>query len=189
MTQEPGAKNQETITKILLSVIFLIGFGLLGFWVEQKVGWIKVFDLSALDFILIGLATFRLGRMIAFDRIMDPLRAPFTKVVDDNSGDGKAVVPRGTGFRQAMGQLICCPTCVGTWVAAVLVTLMLVVPAGTRIFLYATAAVGVAELLHSLTEVLCWSSRQGRTASGYTIQKKKALAEKIARKTAHSQDS
>jgi len=119
---------------------------------------------------------------------MDPLRAPFTKVVEDNSGDGKTVVPRGVGVRQALGQLISCPICVGTWVAAILVAMMLVAPAGTRIFLYATAAVGVAELLHSLTEALCWSGRRGRTSSGYTIQKKKALAEKIARETAHGHE-
>src|SRR3990170_7047199 len=180
MPRDPRSKQQETVAKIILSVLFMGVLGLLAYWVEVKAGWLKILELTAMDVILIGLATFRLGRMIAFDRIMDPLRVPFTKVVDDSSGEGKTVVPRGTGFRQAMGQLICCPTCVGTWVAAVLVALMLVVPAGTRIFLYATAAVGVAELLHSLTEVLCWSSRQGRTASGYTIQKKKALAEKIA---------
>ena len=187
MPQDPRSKQQESITKILLSVLFMGGLGLLAYWVEVKVGWLKIVELELLDIVLIGIATFRLGRMIAFDRIMDPLRVPFSKVVDDNSGEGKTVVPRGSGFRQAMGQLIVCPTCVGTWVAAVLVALMLVYPAGTRIFLYATAAVGIAEVLHSLTEVLCWTARQARTSSGYVMEKKKALKEQNESQTSHSQ--
>ncbi|HWR66926.1 MAG TPA: DUF1360 domain-containing protein [Bellilinea sp.] len=187
MPQDPRSKQQESITKILLSVLFMGGLGLLAYWVEVKVGWLKIAELELLDIVLIGIATFRLGRMIAFDRIMDPLRVPFSKVVDDNSGEGKTVVPRGSGFRQAMGQLIVCPACVGTWVAAVLVALMLVYPAGTRIFLYATAAVGIAELLHSLTEVLCWTARQARTSSGYVMEKKKALKEQNESHTSHSQ--
>ena len=114
MPQDPRSKQQESITKILLSVLFMGGLGLLAYWVEVKVGWLKIVELELLDIVLIGIATFRLGRMIAFDRIMDPLRVPFSKVVDDNSGEGKTVVPRGSGFRQAMGQWIVCPTCVGT---------------------------------------------------------------------------
>jgi len=187
MPQDPRSKQQESMAKILISVLFMGGLGLLAYWVEVKVGWLKIVELELLDIVLIGIATFRLGRMIAFDRIMDPLRAPFSKVVDDNSGEGKTVVPRGGGFRQAMGQLIVCPTCVGTWVAAVLVALMLIYPAGTRIFLYATAAVGIAELLHSLTEVLCWTARQARTSSGYVMEQKKALKDQNESKTSHSQ--
>ena len=188
MPQDPRSKQQETTAKIILSVLFMGILGLLAYWVEIKVGWIKLLELSVVDILLISVATFRLGRMIAFDRIMDPLRAPFTKVVDDNSGDGKTAVPRGAGFRQALGQLIVCPTCVGTWVAALLVAFMLVYPAGTRIFLYATAAVGLAEILNSLTEALCWSARHSRTSSGYVMQEKKASAERNESQTSHSQD-
>jgi len=187
MPQDPRSKQQESIAKILLTFLFMGGLGLLAYWVEIKVGWMKIYELKLLDVVLIGVATFRLGRMIAFDRIMDPLRAPFSKVVDDNSGEGKTVVPRGNGFRQAFGQLIVCPTCVGTWVAAALVALMLVYPTGTRIFLYATAAVGIAEILHSLTETLCWSARQARTSSGYVLEKKKALKERIESEISHRQ--
>lgn len=187
MPQDPRSKKQESIAKILLSILFMGGLGLLAYWVEIKVGWLKIIELELLDIVLIGIATFRLGRMIAFDRIMDPLRAPFSKVVDDNSGEGKTVVPRGSGFRQALGQLIVCPTCVGTWVAAVLVALILMYPAGTRIFLYATAAVGIAEVLHSLTEILCWNARQARTSSGYILEKKKAIKEQTESQSSHSQ--
>jgi len=188
MPRDPRSKQQETVAKIILSVLFMGVLGLLAYWVEVKAGWLKILELTAMDVILIGVSTFRLGRMIAFDRIMDPLREPFSKVVDDNSGEGKTVVPRGNGFRQALGQLIVCPTCVGTWVAAVLVALMLVYPAGTRIFLYATAAVGLAEILHSLTEVLCWTARNARTSSGYVMEKKKAVKVQNESLNSHSQD-
>lgn len=124
--------------------------------------------------------------MISYDRIMDPLRAPFTRVVADSSGEGKTIVPRGTGIRQAIGQLISCPICVGTWVAAIFVVMMLAAPNGTRIFLYTIAAVGLAEILNSLTETLCWTGRSGRSMSGLAIQKRMNLMKDGSQDGSHS---
>jgi len=189
MPSDPGMKMQENLTKVGLTVLFLGIIGLLGYWVERNAAWVKIRELSTFDFILLGLATFRLGRMIAFDRIMDPFRAPFTKVVDDNSGEGKTVVPRGKGFLQAFGQLISCPICVGTWLSAFLVGLMLIVPDATRIFLYIIGAAAVAEVVHSFTEALCWFARSSRTASGLTIQQRKKWMESNESQNAHSHNS
>lgn len=187
MPQDPKAKQQESATKIVLIVLFLGGLGVLAWVVEKGGSGLKLTELSLLDIILIGFATFRLGRMIAYDRIMDPVRAPFTRVVDDNSGEGKTIAPKGKGARQALGQLISCPTCIGTWVAAFLVLMLLIAPEGTRIFLYATAAVALAEILNSLTETLCWAGRSGRTASGLSIQKRQNLKEQADQNNAHRQ--
>src|SRR5574340_132426 len=125
MPQDPKSKQQDSITKIVLILLFLGGFRVLAWVVENGGGKLQLAVLSLLDIVLIGFDTFRLGRMISYDRVMDPLRAPFTKVVNDNSGEGKTVAARGTGFRQTIGQLISCPICVGTWVAAILVVMML----------------------------------------------------------------
>lgn len=189
MPENPRSKLQENIAKVFLTVAFLGIVGMLGWWVETKAGWVKVTQLSVMDLVLLGFATYRLGRMLAFDRIMDPFRAPFTKVVDDNSGDGKTVVPRGTGVQQSLGQLLSCPICAGTWVAVVLVGLLLVAPSGTRIFLYVISAAALAELLHSLTETLCWVARHNRTASGAIIHAKDHSDQSARSDTAHSHEN
>lgn len=187
MPQDPKSRRQDSIAKIVLIVIFLGGLGVLAWVVERGGKGLQLTDLSLVDFVLIGIATFRLGRMISYDRVMDPLRAPFTRVVADSSGEGKTVAPRGSGLRQTIGQLISCPICVGTWVAAFLVLMMLAAPNGTRIFLYVIAAVGLAEILNSLTETLCWAGRSGRSMSGLAIQKRLNLMKEASQDDLHTQ--
>lgn len=185
MPQDPKSKQLESATKLVLILLFLVGILAIGWLVQRSGSNMNLSDLSLVDLTLIALATFRLSRMIAFDRIMDPLRTPFTKVVNDNSGEGKTIAPRGTGVRQAIGQLLSCPTCIGTWVAAILVFFMLIVPDGTRVFLYVIAAVGLAEIFNSLTEALCWAGRSGRTMSGLAIQKRENLKQEAVKDHSH----
>lgn len=186
MPQDLRSKQQDSIAKVLLSILFLGGLGVLAWVVERGGKGLQLTNLTVFDIVLIGFATFRLGRMVSYDRIMDPVRAPFTKVVADSSGEGKTIAPRGTGFRQSIGQLISCPICVGTWVAAFLVLMMLIAPDGTRIFLYILGAVALAELLNSLTEALCWAGRSGRSMSGLAIQQRLNLMKDSPPDTSHS---
>jgi hypothetical protein len=77
--------------------------------------------LAPLDLALLGLATFRGGRIAAYDRVTEPLRAPVTETQPDEYGASENVVAAGSGVRKAIGELVSCPTCVGTWIAAGLV--------------------------------------------------------------------
>ena len=107
--------------------------------------------------------------MIAFDHIAEPLRAPFAKTVTDRNGAGSVVVPKGRGAMRSIGQLISCPICVGTWIAALLVYLLYFFPGPTRVFITMTAVIGLAELLHSVTEALCWVGINSRVMAGGQI--------------------
>lgn len=111
---------------------------------------------TALDFVMLGLATFRLGRVVAFDKVSEPLRAPFTKTVPDESGAGDTVVPAGRGPREVLGELISCPICAGTWIAAGLVYGMQILPGPTRLLIAIMSATGLAEILNAGTEALSW---------------------------------
>lgn len=111
---------------------------------------------SALDFVMLGLATFRLGRVVAFDKVGEPLRAPFTRTVPDESGAGDTVVPAGRGPREVLGELISCPICAGTWIAAGLVYGLQYVPGPTRMLISIMSAIGLAEILNAGTEALSW---------------------------------
>ncbi|HEX9018485.1 MAG TPA: DUF1360 domain-containing protein [Anaerolineaceae bacterium] len=134
----------------------------------------NVFKLSAMDLTLLAFSTYRLGRLIAYDRVMEPFRKFFTNTVPDVTGAGESVDPKGEGFQQAIGQLMCCPICAGTWVAALLTYGLYLFPGPARVFLTMTTAIGVAELLGAATEALSWTGQQARTNSGAKMMEREA---------------
>ena len=162
-------KNNQTIEMITKAILTLVYLG--GFVIFVVLGFIfgpglKMFNISTLDLVMLALATMRLGRMVAFDHIAEPLRMPFAKTIADRNGAGSIVVPKGKGFVRSIGQLISCPICVGTWIAAGLVYLLYFFPGPTRVFIVVAAVVGLAELLHSATEALCWVGIDARVTAG-----------------------
>jgi hypothetical protein len=156
----------EAVTKLAFTAIFL--GGVLFFLISGQFfgSGIKDFRLDWLDLLLLSLATYRLGRLIAFDRVAEPLRSPFARTVRDVTGAGNTVIARGSGVQRAFGQLISCPICAGTWIAAGLVMLLYYFPAEVRLFLFMAAAVGGAELIHNATEAFCWTGTLNRARAG-----------------------
>ena len=70
------------------------------------------------------------------------------------------------GARRALGELLSCPICSGTWIAAALVYGLGIVPGPTRAFLAIMSAIGVAELLNAATEALQWTGEAERKQAG-----------------------
>ncbi len=114
------------------------------------------------DLLLLGLSTYRTGRLVAYERIAEPLRAPVTETKPDPSGVGETVVARGRGARQVLGELASCPICIGTWAAAGMVYGLHIAPRPTRVFLSIMATTGAAELLLEASEALSWLGRAAR---------------------------
>jgi hypothetical protein len=167
MTEKSSRANRmELIAKLLFILIFMGGFAVVIFIGMTHDPGLEMFKIDALDLTLLALATYRLGRMIAYDKVAEPLRKPFTRTVPDHSGAGMTVIPKGEGVIRAFGQLFSCPICVGTWVAALLVYALYFFPDPARVFLFITAAVGGAELIHNATEAFCWSGVHSRIKSG-----------------------
>jgi hypothetical protein len=161
MTTNNKALSQQRLTYVALSGLFLAILGAVSHLTRRNTK-----SLRLMDHLLLGLSTYRLGRMIAYDHVMEPFRAPFTRTVPDPSGAGDTVEPAGTGWRLAIGQLISCPICAGTWAAAALVYLLRLAPGPGRIFLSIMSAIGLGELLNTLTEMLSWTGQVGREQSG-----------------------
>ena len=113
-----------------------------------------------------SLSAFRAGHLIAYDKVAEPLRKPFTETQHDPSGAGDTVVPKGSGTQKALGELVACPICVGTWVGAFLTYGLMFIPGPTRVLLAILSATGVAELLHGLGETLKWNGQLARNRSG-----------------------
>ncbi len=86
-----------------------------------------------MDFFLLcmlGLASFRLTRLIVFDTITARLRTIFLEEVTENEPEGEVVylVPRGNGVRKFIGELVSCYWCTGIWVSGFLVAFYALFP-------------------------------------------------------------
>ena len=87
---------------------------------------------SAGDLALLSVATFKLSRLIAKDRVTSGIRAPFTRFQDD-AGHGEVdEAARGRGLQRAIGELLVCDYCLAQWVAAGLLGLLAVAPREAR---------------------------------------------------------
>jgi hypothetical protein len=123
-------------------------------------------DLKPFDLVQLSLATYRMGRLVAYDKVTETYRLPFTKTESDAYGASDTVVPRGEGIRRAMGELISCPICAGTWIASALVYGLHLAPGPTRALLAIMSSIGAAELLNAATEALQWTGEAARKRVG-----------------------
>jgi hypothetical protein len=102
---------------------------------------------SAGDLVLAGVATHKVSRLLAKDKVTSFLRAPFTRF-QEPSGQGEVEeAPRGTGLRLAVGELLVCPYCVAQWVAAAFACGMVGAPRLTRFIAGVYAAETVSDFL------------------------------------------
>lgn len=97
--------------------------------------------------IIIGFATFRLTRLIVFDKLMETLRTPFfDEVIEENDLGEKEIylIPKKSGIRHWIGELLSCYWCVGIWVSAFLVFMYWIFPTigGALIVIMAIAGIG-----------------------------------------------
>lgn len=157
-------QQQADLTKDTLAGVFLSVFGIFAGRFGRRHR--RQLHLPPTDLILLSLSTFRLGRLVAFDKIFGPIRAPVAVTQPDETGAGDTTAPRGSGVRRSFGELITCPICAGTWIAAGLVYALHLWPGATRLFLTLTGAIGAAELLNALTEWLSWTSQAARKEAG-----------------------
>ena len=118
-------------------------------------------------YVLLGLAAYRGGRAVAFNAVFEWLRTLLKcKIVTDSSGAGENVEACGTGIMKALGELVTCPICSGTWVGMMLLVAHSVSPALGKGLIVVLAAAGVAELLHWASEFLSWGGRASREDAG-----------------------
>jgi hypothetical protein len=84
------------------------------------------------DLLLSTVATQKVARLLARDRVTSALRAPFTQFQDDAGVGEVEERARGTGLQRAVGELVVCPYCLGMWTASGFVSGLIVAPRATR---------------------------------------------------------
>lgn len=88
--------------------------------------------ISAADIVLTGVATHKVTRLIAKDKVTSFIRSPFTSY-QEHAGHGELnEEPRGSGLRYAVGELLVCPYCLGQWVASSFAIGLVAAPRHTR---------------------------------------------------------
>jgi hypothetical protein len=102
-------------------------------------------ELSALDLVALAGATFKASRTISHDRVASFLREPF---VEGDAYEG-GEEPAGEGTRRAIGELVTCSRCVGTWVAGALVAGQVVAPRFGRMLTWTLAASAANDFLQT----------------------------------------
>ena len=102
---------------------------------------------SLLDVALLGIATHKLSRIVAKDRITGVLRAPFVNYICSAGAGEVEEEPRGRGIQRGIGNLISCPYCTAPWCATALAFGFVFAPRTTRFFASILASVTVSDFL------------------------------------------
>ncbi|RKQ37254.1 DUF1360 domain-containing protein [Oceanobacillus halophilus] len=109
--------------------------------------------ITGLEVILLALATFRLTRLIVFDKISQFLRSPFHEEVEEKETDGDVVTYiqiKGTGLRAWIGELLSCYWCTGIWCAATLIGLYYIWADIMEVIIIILAVAGAAGVLETI---------------------------------------
>jgi hypothetical protein len=94
------------------------------------------------DVLRVGLASYKLGRLIAKDEVTAWMRAPVTR-------DEEAQEPEREGMARALGELVTCPYCVGLWAAAGFSAGLVLFPRETRFAATIFGAQATADFLNA----------------------------------------
>ena len=101
---------------------------------------------TALDFAVLAVATFKTARTITRDEVTSFLRAPFVEGEAHEGGEE----PVATGdLQQAIGELVTCSRCIGTWAAAGLAATQIIAPRFGRLLTWSLAAAGANDFLQA----------------------------------------
>jgi hypothetical protein len=101
---------------------------------------------TALDFAVLGAASFKAARTLSHDEVTSFLRQPFVR---GRAHSGEDEEPVEGGMEQAIGELVTCSRCVGTWVAAGLAVTQVIAPRFGRLLTWSLGAAAANDFLQA----------------------------------------
>ena len=112
---------------------------------------------TALDFLVLGAASFKAARTLSHDKVTSFVREPF---VEGEAYDGEDERPAGTGLQRAVGELVTCSRCIGTWTAAGLTATQVIAPRFGRLLTWSLAASAANDFLQGAFVALTEKANQ-----------------------------
>ena len=112
---------------------------------------------TALDFVVLSAAAFKAARTLSHDEVTSFVREPFVKG-HAHSGEGEE--PVQGGMEQAIGELVTCTRCVGTWAAAGLAVTQIIAPRFGRLLTWSLGAAAANDFLQAAFAALSSKANQ-----------------------------
>ena len=112
---------------------------------------------TALDFVVLSAAAFKAARTLARDDVTSFIREPF---VEGHAGDGDEQPVHTGDFQQAIGELVTCTRCVGTWTAAGLAATQILAPRFGRLLTWSLGAAAANDFLQAAFAALTNKSNE-----------------------------
>ena len=102
---------------------------------------------TTFDLAVLSLATFKAARTFAHDGVTSFIREPFVEGTPAQPEDERPL-PTG-GPRQAIGELVTCSRCIGTWIAAGIAAVTTLTPRFGRLLTWSLAIAGANDWLQA----------------------------------------
>jgi hypothetical protein len=115
---------------------------------------------TPLDFAILSAATFKAARTLAHDEVTSFLREPF---VEGEAHEGDEAPVHTGDYRQAIGELVTCSRCGGTWAAAALASTQILAPRFGRLLTWSLAAAGINDWLQAGFAALTTTANDARS--------------------------
>jgi hypothetical protein len=112
-------------------------------------------EITVLSFLMLSLASFRLTRLLVFDKITEFIRAPFFDEIREENEQGEIEVyyiTKSSGIKKFLGELLSCYWCTGIWAASVTIGLHYFFPVLSEPIILILAIAGVASILELIVQ-------------------------------------
>lgn len=112
-------------------------------------------EITLLNLLILSLASFRLTRLLVFDKITEFLREPFFNEIKEENEFGEFEVyymPKEEGVKKFLGELLSCYWCTGIWASAGIVGISLLYPIVSYPIIVILAVAGIASILESIVQ-------------------------------------
>ncbi len=137
-------KEDQNFWNFILSLFFLCVL-IAALYIMAVVRGGFLISVPPFDALLMALATFRITRLIVYDKITRWFRELFadTREFEQAGVVYVEIKPYGSGFRHTLHELLQCPWCIGIWSALAVMFFYYIYPwAWSVIFFLALAGVG-----------------------------------------------
>ncbi|MEH7073751.1 DUF1360 domain-containing protein [Neobacillus drentensis] len=111
--------------------------------------------ITILQLLLLSLASFRLTRLLVFDKITEFIRNPFFMEIKEENEYGEMEIyylPKEQGIKKFFGELLSCYWCTGIWTSTGIVCISLLYPVHSFPFILILAVAGFASIIESIVQ-------------------------------------
>ena len=131
-----------TLTFISLTIIS---------WYLIEINNFSLSNLGTFDVFIIGLATFRLTRLLIYDEVFYYVKDYVKKFKTEH------------GFVKSAAILLTCPWCIGVWMALISLDCFILIPYG-KLIVFVLALSAISSFFHLIITLLGWTIDEKKTA-------------------------